>query len=164
MSNENENLVQDMEETVEDTVSEAAEEFVEEAEIAEEEIVEEAETCAEEAPKTPAEAPKKKKKLIRRKLKSIKKWPIVLYIVLIAFGVIGCLLSWSPRFTIVGNITSSDVALPCGIITMIAIAIELWGIKCPYCGSRKVGRSIGFKAKIAKSVECPDCHKKIIIK
>lgn len=138
MSNENENLVQDMEELAEEPVEEGSE--------------------------TSAETPKKKKKLVRRKLKSIKKWPITLYIVLVTVGVILCLIGWCPKFTIIGKITTEHLCLPGGTIAIIAIIIEMFCIKCPYCGSRKVGRTLGFKAKIAKTVVCPDCKKKIIIK
>ncbi len=142
MSYESENLVQEIEETLEEN-TEAVEQTDEEM---------------------PQDVPKKRKKLIKRKYKSIKKAPIILYLTLAVFGVILCIMSWGVEFNLFGNINSPYLGIPGGIITMGAIAIELWGIKCPYCGSHKVGRVIGFKLKYDKKVECPDCHKHILIK
>ena len=46
--------------------------------------------------------------------------------------------------------------------TLEMIGGDTMEIKCPYCGSKKVGRNIGGTPK--KEVECPDCKKKIDIK
>ena len=66
-----------------------------------------------------------------------------------------------PEFSIFG-MSSAVIGIPGGILAIVGAFMMIFGNKCPYCGSKKVGRNIGGTPK--KEVECPDCKKKMDVK
>ena len=93
---------------------------------------------------------------------SISKKYVNVQLVLIWVGVVLSLLGmFAPEFFLLG-ISSRIIGIPGGILAIVGAFIMVFGNKCPYCGSKKVGRNIGGTPK--KEVECPDCKKKIDIK
>ena len=93
---------------------------------------------------------------------SISKKYVNVQLVLIWVGVVLSLLGmFAPEFFLFG-ISSKIIGIPGGILAIVGAFIMIFGNKCPYCGSKKVGRNIGGTPK--KEVECPDCKKKIDIK
>ena len=93
---------------------------------------------------------------------SISKKYVNIQLVLIWAGVALCIIGmFAPEFNLFG-ISSRVIGIPGGIIAITGAFIMIFGNKCPYCGSNKVGRNIGGTPK--KEVECPECKKKMDIK
>lgn len=100
-----------------------------------------------------------KKKEVR---KSISKKRVNVQLIMIWAGVALSLIGvFAPEFFVFG-ISSRTIGIPGGILAIVGAFVMIFGNKCPYCGSNKVGRNIGGTPK--KTVECPDCKKKIDIK
>ena len=76
----------------------------------------------------------------------------------VALSILGM---FAPEFYI-GSISSRIIGIPGGILAIVGAFMMIFGNKCPYCGSKKVGRNIGGTPK--KEIECPDCKKKMDVK
>ena len=99
---------------------------------------------------------KKEKRLsISKKHVKMQLIPMWIGVVLAIFGM------FAPEF-FVGGLSSRLIGVPGGIMALTFACVITFGNKCPYCGSKKLGRAIGGSLK--ETVECPDCKKKIDIK
>lgn len=88
---------------------------------------------------------------------SISKKQIIIYYIMMWGGLIVGLLTFFIKNNIVALFSVAG-----GIIAITGIVLQLFTVKCPYCGKRKVGRAISAGMKAA--VYCPDCHKRIKLK
>ena len=98
----------------------------------------------------------------KEKRLSISKKRVNTQLIIMWVGVVLSILGmFAPEFYI-GSISSRIIGIPGGIIAIVGAFMMIFGVKCPYCGGKKVGRNIGGTPK--KVVECPDCKKKIDVK
>ena len=88
---------------------------------------------------------------------SISKKQIIIYFVLMWAGVIVGVLS----FFIKNNVVAI-CSIAGGLIAILGVMLQIFTVKCPYCGKHKVGRAISMGMK--EPVYCPDCNKRIDLK
>ena len=99
---------------------------------------------------------KKEKRLSISKKRVMKQLvPLWVGVILAIFGM------FAPEFFVSG-ISSRVIGIPGGILALTFMCVVTFGNRCPYCGSKKLGRAIGGTFK--EVIECPDCKKKVDIK
>lgn len=120
-----------------------------------------------EAPAPVAPQPVKKKKKKKKRAPEIiyersKAYPLFLAIMMYVGVVVG-VVSWFPTFNVMQeSFLTGFLGLFGGGMAILSIVLMIFTVKCPACGSKKLGRTMG--AKVPKQVECPDCHKKVNLK
>ena len=87
-------------------------------------------------------------------------YPIFCSVLMWAGFLIG-LISLLPEFTFLG-IPNTIIGIPAGLAALAGVFLLAFSIKCPACGSKKLGHTMG--TKIPKECVCPECHAKVQLK
>lgn len=87
-------------------------------------------------------------------------YPVFCSVLMWAGFLIG-ITSLFPEFTILG-ISNNIIGIPAGLAALTGVFLLAFSIKCPACGSKKLGHTMG--TKIPKECVCPECHAKVQLK